>query len=848
MATKAKGKPAVSKSSGKNKKPVKKKKASVKRPRLTDEQKSIVRIVMGVLFAIICLFTAASLISYAFNWGADQSLKSNPDLWQSYVSANNVCGKIGFKWADFLFAKLFGIGAFFVPVFLGLLAVACFRIRKVRVVRAFVLSLFGCIIFSIIAAYISSFFNGQALFSTGVGGSYGNLSNTWLCSMIGKLGAGGVLLFLLFVWLILLTRKVALWFDKFIYGAFHREKKPVETPEEEEDDEMDDEEDEDIDDEDLFKDDDEEEDSEGEDEDETEVEEAAVPLEVEDDSPINADDFFVSPDDTPVADAPAEDAPAEDKTEPKPDAGQDVELVVEADENDIFKNLSEEEKDRIYDPRLDLSNYTFPGLNLLEDYRNLQYEVSREELEKNKVRIVNSLSCYKIKVESVVAKRGPTVTLYRIRLAEGIRIATVKRLEEDIAMSLGAKGVRVLTLSDAIGIEVANEHPSVVPLKAVLNSPQFIEQREKMELPVALGITVTSEPFFMDLAKMPHLLVAGATGTGKSVGLNAIITSLLFTKHPSELKFVMVDPKKVELDFYRLLEKHYLAKLPDEDEAIITDTNKVVRTLKSLCIEMDNRYELLRIAGERKITEYNEKFLRRKLNPLKGHAYMPYIVVVIDEFADLLMTAGREVEEPIARLAQKARAVGIHLVIATQRPTTDVITGTIKANFISRIAFKTYSSVDSKTILDQPGANRLIGRGDMLVAYPGIDITRVQCALIETAEVDRITKFIDSQQGYDHAFFLPDVDDEEGEATGGADLHKRDKLFEEAAKLVVQSQQGSTSLLQRKLGIGYNKAGRLIDQLEAAGIVGPFSGSKARTVLVTDFDTLDRILERLDNL
>ena len=838
MATTAKGKTTVSK----KKKPAKKK-ASVKRPRLTGEQKSIIRIVMGVLFAIICLFTAASLISYAFSWGADQSLKSNPEMWQSYVSANNVCGKIGYKWADFLFAKLFGIGAFFVPVFLGLLAVACFRIRKVKVVRSFVLSLFGCIIFSIIAAYISSFFNGQALFSTGVGGSYGHLANTWLCSMIGKLGAGGVLIFLLFVWLILLTRKVALWFDKFIYDAFHREKKPVEKPEDEneEDDEMDDEEDEDIPDEDLFKDDEEDEDDA---EPEVEDEGKTVPLEVEDDTLIDADDFFVNPDEKPDDVAPVVDIP-----ETKPAPVQDVELVVEADENDFLKNLSEEEQDRIYDPRLDLSNYTFPGMNLLEDYRNLQYEVSREELEKNKVRIVNSLSCYKIKVESVVAKRGPTVTLYRIRLAEGIRIATVKRLEEDIAMSLGAKGVRVLTLSDAIGIEVANEHPSVVPLKAVLNSPQFIEQREKMELPVALGITVTSEPFFVDLAKMPHLLVAGATGTGKSVGLNAIITSLLFTKHPSELKFVMVDPKKVELDFYRLLEKHYLAKLPDEDEAIITDTNKVVRTLKSLCIEMDNRYELLRIAGERKITEYNEKFLRRKLNPLKGHAYMPYIVVVIDEFADLLMTAGREVEEPIARLAQKARAVGIHLVIATQRPTTDVITGTIKANFISRIAFKTYSSVDSKTILDQPGANRLIGRGDMLVAYPGIDITRVQCALIETAEVDRITKFIDSQQGYDHAFFLPDVDDEEGDAaSGAADLHKRDKLFEEAAKLVVQSQQGSTSLLQRKLGIGYNKAGRLIDQLEAAGIVGPFSGSKARTVLVTDFDTLDKILERLDNL
>lgn len=828
MATTAKAKKAVAKTS---KKKPSKKKAAPKRKGLTDEQKSIIRIVLGVLCTIVCLFTAASLISYAFNWGADQSLKSNPDLWQSYVSANNICGKLGYQWADFLFAKLFGVGAFFVPIFLGLLAVACFRIRKVRLFRAFVLSLFGCIIFSVVAAYISSFFKGQSLFSTGVGGSYGHLSNEWLKSMLGPLGAGAVILFLLFLWLIMLTRKVALWFDKFIYDSFHREKKSAQeiAEEEEDEDEMEEEDaDSDIPDEELFV------EEEGEDE-------GYEPFVPEEEETINADDFFVED---------SEDSPnvAEAAVTPAEKDARDVELVVEADGNDILKNLSEEEQDHIYDPRLDLSRYTFPGMNLLEDYRNLQYEVSREELEKNKVRIVNSLSSYKIKVESIVAKRGPTVTLYRIRLAEGTRISTVKRLEEDIAMSLGAKGVRVLTLSDSIGIEVANEHPSVVPLKAVLNSPQFTEQSAKMELPVALGITVTSEPFFMDLAKMPHLLVAGATGTGKSVGLNAIITSLLYSKHPSELKFVMVDPKKVELDFYRLLEKHYLAKLPDEEEPIITDTNKVVRTLKSLCIEMDNRYELLRIAGERKITEYNEKFLRRELNPLKGHAYMPYIVVVIDEFADLLMTAGREVEEPIARLAQKARAVGIHLVIATQRPTTDVITGTIKANFISRIAFKTYSSVDSKTILDQPGANRLIGRGDMLVVYPGIDITRVQCALIETAEVDRITKFINRQQGYDHAFFLPDVEDEEGEAAGPADLHRRDKLFEEAAKLVVQSQQGSTSLIQRKLGIGYARAGKLIDQLEAAGIVGPFSGSKARAVLVTDFDTLDRILERLDNI
>ena len=426
--------------------------------------------------------------------------------------------------------------------------------------------------------------------------------------------------------------------------------------------------------------------------------------------------------------------------------------------------------------------------------------------------------------------------------------AAVKRLEEDIAMSMAAKGVRVLVLEGAIGIEVANERASVVPLKMILNSPQYREKSAKMELPIALGITVTNEPFFVDLAKMPHLLVAGATGQGKSVGLNCIITSLLFAKHPAEMKFVMVDPKKVELDFYRKLEKHYLAELPDAEEAVITDTTKVVHTLKSLCIEMEERYELLRKAGTRKITEYNEKFLNRRLNPLKGHKFLPYIVVVIDEFADLLMTAGREIEEPIARLAQKARAVGIHLVIATQRPTTDVITGTIKANINSRIAFKVNSAVDSKTIIDTSGAQRLIGRGDMLVIYPGEEMVRVQCALIDTAEIDRITEFIGQQRGYDHAFYLPEyVEEGEEGAASSVNLTKRDGLFEEAAKIVVQTQQGSTSLLQRKLNLGYNRAGRLIDQLEAAGIVGPSNGSKSRDVLVTDFDTLDRIIMSLDH-
>ncbi|NLD21313.1 MAG: DNA translocase FtsK [Bacteroidales bacterium] len=606
--------------SGSKKKSSKKK--SKNRKRFSDEQRSVIRIVAGVIFTFVCIFTTAALVSYAFSWNVDQSIKTNEVMWNAYVRADNICGKLGFEWADFLVSKLFGLGAFFLPIFMGLLAIACFRIRRVKIFRAFIINLFGCILFSVIAAYFSSFFQSGLLLPSGIGGSYGNLANLWLTSVVGPFGAGAVLAFLLFIWLILLTKKVALWFDKFLYCTFHKEKPLMsvdDADEKNEDENEDNEEDEE-----------DEADNEAESEKE-ELETEAISLEIEDDY-LNESS----------------------KPEPEPSTdAESVELVIESNEHDYLANLSDDDKAHIYDPRLDLSSFQFPSMSMLDDYRSKQYEVSREELEKNKVRIVNALNSYKIKVDSIAAKRGPTVTLYRIRLAEGIRIATVKKLEEDIAISLGAKGVRVLTLSDAIGIEVANNKPSIVPLKAILNSQAFIEQSSQMELPVALGITVTNEPFFLDVAKMPHLLVAGATGTGKSVGLNSIITSLLFAKHPCELKFVMVDPKKVELDFYNALEKHYLAKLPDEEEAIITDTNKVVRTLKSLCIEMDNRYELLRAAGERKITAYNEKFLNRKLNPLKGHVYLPYIVVIIDEFADLLMSAGREVEEPIARLAQK---------------------------------------------------------------------------------------------------------------------------------------------------------------------------------------------------
>ena len=495
-----------------------------------------------------------------------------------------------------------------------------------------------------------------------------------------------------------------------------------------------------------------------------------------------------------------------------------------------------------YDPRLDLPHYEFPGLELLNDYSDRWYDISQAELQRNNMRITAALAEYKIQIQSIFARKGPTVTLYEIVPAPGTKVAQIKRIEEDIARSIGVHGVRVITLLNTIGIEVPNDRPSTVPMKSILNDPAF--RNNKFELPIALGYTISQKVLAFDLTKAPHLLVAGATGMGKSVGLNAILTSLLYSKHPAELKLVLVDPKRVELSIYGAIKNHFLATLPGEEKPILTDTSKVVTTLKSLCMEMESRYELLEMAKERNIKDYNARFLDRKLNPNNGHKFLPYIVVVIDEFADLLITAGKEIEEPISRLAAKARAVGIHLIIATQRPTTDVITGTIKANFPSRIAFKVLSGVDSRTIIDDVGANRLIGRGDMLVMIAGQEMCRVQCAFVDTDEAIRISEFIGSQQGYGSPYYLPECDDESD--ISSVDLGKRDPLFDEAARLIVANQQGSTSLLQRKMEIGYNRAGRIMDQLEAAGIVGPSEGSKARKVLVLDFDQLDELLKTLD--
>jgi S-DNA-T family DNA segregation ATPase FtsK/SpoIIIE len=494
----------------------------------------------------------------------------------------------------------------------------------------------------------------------------------------------------------------------------------------------------------------------------------------------------------------------------------------------------------LFDPTLDLSNYKYPTIDLLKEYSTGGITINQEELEENKNRIVDTLRNYKIEIAQIKATVGPSVTLYEIVPEAGIRISKIKSLEDDIALSLSALGIRIIAPipgKGTIGIEVPNKNPTMVSMKSVIGSAKF--QEAEMELPIALGKTISNETFVVDLAKMPHLLMAGATGQGKSVGLNAVLTSLLYKKHPAEVKFVLVDPKKVELTLFNKIERHYLAKLPDTEDAIITDNAKVVATLNSLCVEMDNRYSLLKDAMVRNIKEYNEKFKGRKLNPENGHRFLPYIVLVVDEFADLIMTAGKEVEVPIARLAQLARAIGIHLIIATQRPSVNVITGLIKANFPARIAFRVTSKIDSRTILDTQGADQLIGRGDMLYTN-GNDVVRVQCAFIDTPEVEKITEFIGSQKAYATAYLLPEFVGEDGGISLEMDISERDTLFREAAEVIVNAQQGSASLLQRKLKLGYNRAGRLIDQLEAAGIVGPFEGSKARSVNIQDMTGLDQ--------
>jgi len=641
-----------------------------------------------------------------------------------------------------------------------------------------------------------------------IGGGHGLFVINWLNSFLGKIGAGLFLLLIIFTFLAFTFSSFAGWFARFVKKLFTGKPK----------------------------------------------------------SPSGKDEKTETKDDTEnqfEIITPKEDLIKElsdDGVElifEKPETNDFIPKISTTDDNNVVLDedtVSDEETNAEallrelgpYDPRMDLSTYKYPSVDLLEDHKSGNPEVTNEELISNKNKIVETLANYKIQIDKIKATIGPTVTLYEIVPAPGIRISKIKSLEDDIALSLSALGIRIIAPipgRGTIGIEVPNRNPEVVSMKSVITTKKF--QESTYDLAIVLGKTIQNETYIVDLARMPHLLVAGATGQGKSVGLNAIITSLLYKKHPSEIKFVLIDPKKVELTLYTKIEKHFLAKLPDTEDPIITDTQKVITTLNSLTIEMDSRYDLLKKAHVRNIKEYNAKFIERRLNPEHGHRYLPYIILVIDEFADLIMTAGREIETPLARLAQLARAIGIHLIIATQRPTTNIITGVIKANFPSRIAFRVSSMIDSRTILDCPGANQLIGRGDMLISN-GNDLIRVQCAFIDTSEIDKITDFISTQRSYPSALYLPEVVNENGEDFLDIDLNKRDGLFDEAARLVVIHQQGSTSLIQRKFSIGYNRAGRIMDQLEAAGIVGANEGSKARQVLIVDEMSLEQILNKID--
>jgi len=787
------------------------------------------------LLFIVTPYLAVAFTSYFFTWQADQDKVSGPlsELLLSDIRVNNMLGKFGALISHIFIHKWFGVSSFVFP-FLSLLAGLriLFGSKALPFGKTFRFSVFALLFFSVTLGYL---FNDAFFY---LGGTVGFESSRWLNLALGKVGTG-FLLFFAFIGFLIVAFNVS-------FTWFKREKIEEEIAEEDaaplantlrneqldiEEDEIDPSEIEEP----FLK------------EDELPELEVELPVNEVKEETIAEVELPVEPID--LGSLPVE-VPAETLTpDPVGEGEGDIQFTVEKTEEtaelsaDEIEATAEELVKEIgeYDPTLDLSSYQFPSIDLLEAYNSKEGGVNAEELTANKNRIVETLSNYNIAIDKIKATIGPTVTLYEIIPAAGVRIAKIKNLEDDIALSLSALGIRIIAPipgKGTIGIEVPNQNPEMVPMRTLIASEKF--QKTPMDLPVALGKTISNEIFVADLAKMPHLLMAGATGQGKSVGLNTILVSLLYKKHPSEIKFVLVDPKKVELTLFNKIERHFLAKLPDSAEAIITDTKKVIHTLNSLCIEMDQRYDLLKDAQVRNLREYNTKFRARKLNPEKGHRFLPYIVLVVDEFADLIMTAGKEVETPIARLAQLARAIGIHLIIATQRPSVNIITGTIKANFPSRIAFRVTSKIDSRTILDAGGAEQLIGRGDMLYST-GNDLIRLQCAFVDTPEVEKITEFIGGQRGYPSAFLLPEYVDE-NETKLEIDEGDRDNLFEEAARIVVMHQQGSASLLQRKLKLGYNRAGRIIDQLEAAGIIGPFEGSKAREVLVKDVLHLDEML------
>ena len=812
-----------------SKKTIKKSKLPNLKKELTEKQ----RLLVGGLFFLLGLAIFISLVSYFFTWQADQSIVNSLDRTEE---KKNLLQVFGANMGNLLVFNGFGVMAFIFPILLILSGLSYFvGYGKEKLKSRWFWGLYLLLLGSVTFGFFNKFYG---LFSGVVGFEINNL----LQDYIGKVGA---LLVIAFFGLLYLVVRVDLTPGK-ISAYFSKTKKTIN------DEFAIDEEDQIIEEEvkdkkqsvnvtekvnkEVF---------------EEVVEEVNLTPEIPE-MDIVTEDAFEPKLDTSTevgdtldlsVDTPKVEPPLKVES-PEGDLAMEVEQVVEEEEE--IENLSKKivEDFGEFDPRLELGNYQFPTIELLKDYSTEKNAITIDqgELEENKNKIVETLKNYKIEIANIKATIGPTVTLYEIVPEAGVRISKIKNLEDDIALSLAALGIRIIAPipgKGTIGIEVPNKKSTIVSMRSSIAASKF--QNAEMELPISFGKNISNETFVVDLAKMPHLLMAGATGQGKSVGLNAILTSLLYKKHPAEVKFVLVDPKKVELTLFNKIERHFLAKLPDTDEAIITDNTKVINTLNSLCIEMDDRYELLKNAYVRNIKEYNTKFKARKLNPENGHRFLPYIVLVVDEFADLIMTAGKEVEVPIARLAQLARAIGIHLIIATQRPSVNVITGMIKANFPARLAFRVMSKIDSRTILDAGGADQLIGRGDMLYTN-GNNLVRVQCAFVDTPEVERITNYIGSQKAYPEAHMLPEYSGEESGTTLDIDKSERDKLFNQAAEVIVTAQQGSASLLQRKLKLGYNRAGRIIDQLEAAGIVGPFEGSKARQVLITDLVSLEKFL------
>ena len=801
-----------------------------------------IHFVLGLVLVIFSVYLLLAFSSFFFTGAADQSIidSGNPhDLSTVNNHVKNYAGSRGAQLASYLINDCFGVSSFFILIFLAVAGLKLMRVRIVRLWKWFI----GC---ALLLVWFSVFFGFAFMDSYQdsfiyLGGRHGYNVANWLTSQVGQPGVWMILLVTAICFLIYISARTVIWLRKLFSLSFLKRSrkegreeqgegtvaeqvkpefanpKPHEvefsmdrtfrqTPAPKE----------------------------VKTEPEMKEPEFVIPAEINEDLSKEEEGVTMTfeqttPDPVPVVNELTDKEPA-------------FEVEAAADEDENYQGKETEP----YNPKLDLENYRFPGIDLMRHFENNEPTINMEEQNANKDKIINTLRSFGIEISTIKATVGPTVTLYEITPEQGVRISKIRGLEDDIALSLSALGIRIIAPipgKGTIGIEVPNSNPKIVSGQSIIGSKKF--QESTYDLPIAFGKTITNEVFMVDLCKMPHVLVAGATGQGKSVGLNAIITSLLYKKHPAELKFVLVDPKKVEFSIYSVIEHHFLAKLPDGGDAIITDVTKVVQTLNSVCVEMDTRYDLLKMAHVRNIKEYNEKFVNRRLNPEKGHKFMPYIVVVIDEFGDLIMTAGKEIELPIARIAQLARAVGIHMIIATQRPTTNIITGTIKANFPARVAFRVSAMMDSRTILDRPGANQLIGRGDMLFLQ-GADPVRVQCAFIDTPEVEEITKFIAKQQGYPTAFFLPEyVSEDGGSDLGDVDMGRLDPLFEEAARLIVIHQQGSTSLIQRKFSIGYNRAGRIMDQLEKAGIVGPTQGSKARDVLCMDENDLEM---RLNNL